>query len=254
LRAFLLRPSVRENVCIYIRRRDLTSANARMLATAAESGHLVDDAALVDLANNLVETAVTSTSGRHESIQRVIMACNAEDYFGLYCRLWLQSKYDEPTGLLSTITRAGEAWVSHERLGRIIGSFVPIFRPTPLWSEYVSMLSESRNHGARDAYRFHTRLESELPAFKSMFEALSHPNPSRGTGITHAKFLCLLSAIQNPRAPAAQIDTLKVKNAAAWRDIYYRRMTRRLRIVLPRSAGVAPTLRDDPEDLPSAAD
>ena len=116
------------------------------------------------------------------------------------------------------------------------------------------MLSESRNHGARDVYRFHVRLETELTVFKSLFEPLSHPNPSRGTGITHAKFLCLLSAIRNSKAPAAQIDILKTKNVAAWRDIYYQRMARRLGIRLPRRVDVAPALPVEPENLPSVAE
>jgi hypothetical protein len=254
LRVFLLRPSVRENVCMYIRRRDLTVAGARMLATAAESEQLVDDAALVDLANHLVESAVITTSRRNENIQRVITACNATQYFGLHCRMWLQSKYGEPFNLLETIKNGAETWIPHERLGRVVGSFVPVFRQTQLWPAYYSMLSESRNHGARDAYRFHVRLETELPAFKSMFEALSRPNPSRGTGITHAKFLCLLSALRNPKASVAQIDTLKTKNEAAWRDIYYRRMARRLGIRLPHRVEVAPPLPDELEDLPSVAE
>jgi hypothetical protein len=66
-----------------------------------------------------------------------------------------------------------------------------------------------------------------------MFDALSNPNTSRGTGITHAKFLSLLSALQNPNAPAAQIETLRTRNAAAWRDVYYRRMARRIGINVP---------------------
>ena len=225
---FLFRPAVRETVCKYIRRFDLSVARAKMLASAAESDLLIDDAAIVDLANHLVETAVTTTAKRHASILRIIAACDGSTYFGLYCRLWLQSKYDTTAALLGTIGSTRETWVPHERLGRVIGAFVPVFKDSREWPAYFQILSDSRNHGVRDAYKFHKSLASDLATFRSMFDALSNPNTSRGTGITHAKFLSLLSALQNPKAPTAQLETLLTRNAAAWRDVYYRRYYRRV--------------------------
>jgi hypothetical protein len=238
LRLFLLRPAVRETVCTYIRRFDLSVARVKMLASAVKSGLLVDDAAIVDLANHLVETAVTTTAKRHASILRIIAACDVSTYFGLYCRLWLQSKFDTTAALLDTIRSTSEIWVLHERLGRVIGAFVPVFQDSPEWPEYFQILSDSRNHGVRDSYKFHKKLASDAASFKSMFDALSNPNTSRGTGITHAKFLSLLSALQNSEAPAAQVETLRTRNSAAWRGVYYRRMARRIGISVP------PVVRD----------
>ena len=71
LRLFLVRPAVRDTVCTYIRRFDLSVARVNMLASAIESGLLVDDAAIVDIANYLVETAVTTTAKRHTGILRI---------------------------------------------------------------------------------------------------------------------------------------------------------------------------------------
>lgn len=254
LRLFLFRPAVRDTVCTYIRRFDLSAARANMLASAAESGLLVDDAAIVDLTNHLVETAVTTTAKRHASILRIIAACDVSTYFGLYCRLWLQSKYDSTAALLETIRLTSETWVLHERLGRLIGAFVPVFRCSPEWSEYFYVLSDSRNHGVRDSYKFHKNLSSDPAAFKSMFDALSNPNPSRGTGITHAKFLSLLSALQNSKAPAAQVEILRSRNAAAWRDIYYRRIARRLGINVPPLARGSSSGTKGARDIRAAAD
>ena len=254
LRLFLLRPAVRDTVCMYIRKTDLTAARAQMLAEAAELGLLVDDAGLVDLANHLVETAVTTTAKRQASILRIIAACDVLTYFGLYCRLWLQSKYDTTSALLATVRSTTETWVSHERLGRVIGSFVPVFQKSPEWLDYFSILSASRNHGVRDLYKFHVRLASDPGLFKAMYAPLSHPNASRGTGITHAKFLCLMSALQNRAVPSVQREILRTRNSAAWRDIYYRRIARRLSIELPAVVRPSPASRHGDTVLPSAAD
>jgi hypothetical protein len=193
LKLFLFRPAVRDTVCSYIRRFDLSAARAKMLASAAESGLLVDDA-------------------------------------------------------------ASETWVLHERLGRVIGAFVPIFQGSPEWPEYFQVLSDSRNHGVRDSYKFHKNIASDSATFKSMFDALSNPNTSRGTGITHAKFLSLLSALQNTKAPAAQVGTLLTRNAAAWRDIYYRRTARRIGINVPPVARDPASGTEGEGGMRSAAD
>ncbi|MCA1971383.1 MAG: RNA-directed DNA polymerase [Caenispirillum sp.] len=229
-RLFLLRPTIRSAVCAYVRQFDLTPGRAKALALVAESGLIVDDAALVDLANHLVETAVTTTHKRHTYLSSIISSLDTSTYYGLYCKLWLQSKYDTRENLLETIRSTRETWVLHERLGRVIGAFVPIFTDAPEWNAYFREISNSRNHGIRDAYKFHINLSSNPNVFSSMFPALSNPNKSRGTGITHAKFLALLSALKNRDAPPAQIDTLRKRNAAAWRDIYYRGQARRLGI------------------------
>ena len=229
-RLFLLRPAIRGAICAYIRRFDLTPGRAEALAIVANSGLIVDDAALVDLANHLVETAVTTTHKRQTYISSIISSLDTSSHYGLYCKLWLQSKYDTRENLLDTIKSSRDVWVLHDRIGRIIGSFVPLFISAPEWTEYLKEISDSRNHGIRDAYKFHINLSSNAEVFSSMFPALSNPNKSRGTGITHAKFLALLSALRNSNVPPAQIDTLRSKNAAAWRDIYYRRQARRLGI------------------------
>jgi hypothetical protein len=80
LRIFVLRPTVRENVCAYVRGSDLTLARSRVLAEAAESGLLVDDAAMVDLINHLVETTVTTTHEIHANLARIIAALDPTNY------------------------------------------------------------------------------------------------------------------------------------------------------------------------------
>lgn len=106
----------------------------------------------------------------------------------------------------------------------------------------LAILSDSRNHGTRDTYKFHIRLESDRDLFAAMYRALSHPNPSRGTGITHAKFLCLLSALRNRAVPPAQTQLLIEQHARAWRDIYYKRLAHRAGIKLPSPSGATPSV------------
>jgi hypothetical protein len=218
----LHRPSVRESALNYIMRGGLTPSRARLLAECVHSGHLVDEASLVEIANNLVETRVSNKRGHHEHLLRIIGGCAPNTYFGLYCRLWLQSKYDNSTALLGTIRQTLRHWAPHERLGRLIGALSPLFSDNE-HEEYVAILRRSGNLGALATHGFHRRLRSDKRTFNAMFEALRNPNPSRGTGITHAKFLCLLSALRNPHGTERQLAILEGNNKNAFTDAYYRR-------------------------------
>lgn len=225
-----LRPAVRSNVYGLIRGRPLTRPVAQILAQAASSGLLVDDAAMVEMANHLVETFVSNR--RCDSfIQQIIADSDENNYYGLYSKLWLQSKYGKPRELFQTLINTEKSWVPHERLGRLAASFLPIFYNAAEETEFRSLLNRTLNPGVREAYKFHLRLSQEKGAFNDMFMALRAPNTSRGTGITHAKFLCLLSALRNPSVPAAQVALLKTKNSLALKDAYYKRIAKRAKVL-----------------------
>ena len=212
----ILRPGVRENVFAYLRRADLTASRAKVLAESANSGWFVDDAALVDLTNHLTETTVTTRSGRHKHIGTLIASCDPTNQFGLYCKLWMLSKYGDAPSLLTAIQSSQDIWLPSERLGRLVGSFTPLFSSKKDWQSYFELITQSRNIGARATYKFHLRLRDDDAVFKAMYASLKNPNPSRDTGITHPKFLCLLSALKNNRVPTAQTDLLRRKNSAGF--------------------------------------
>ncbi len=223
------RPSVRENIYSLIRSRPLTPSIAAVLARACQSGLLVDDAAMVEMSNYLVETFI-KTRHCHPMIESIIESSDAHTYFGLYCRLWLQSKYGTTTQILKTLQDTREIWVPHDRLGRLAASFFPLFLDSPDEEPLKNLLAGTLNAGVRESYRFHKKLAKDPSTFRAMFDILKAPNPSRGTGITHAKFLCLLSALKNTVAPPAQINTLRNNHFRAFEDTYYKAIGRRLGI------------------------
>jgi hypothetical protein len=222
-----LRPGVRTNVYSLIRSRPLTPRIAAVLAQAAQSGLFVDDAAMVELSNHLVETLV-KTRHSHKIIEAIISSNDTKTYFGFYSKIWLQSKYGTTAQLFQTLKDSQDFWAPHERLGRLAASFVPLFYHSPEERPFMNLLSATLNPGVRDVLNFHRDLAENRSTFKSMFDTLRAPNASRGTGITHAKFLCLLSALRNTAAPPAQITTLKTNHTRAFGDIYYKAIGKRL--------------------------
>lgn len=225
----LNKPGVRQTALRYI---SITGATPRLkiLADCASSGYFVDDAALVELANSIVATKFNQRKGRAKELNRLINACDEKSYSGLYSRMWLQSKYADPEELLDTIIRNRGRWSPHDHLGRLIGSFSPLFSGDQR-QQYMDVLNRSRNNGFRSVLQFHRRLSSRREAFNAMFPALRAPNQSLGTGITHSKFLSLLSALRNPEASDNQKLLLQRANNSVLEDVFYRGMA--------QAAGVA---------------
>jgi len=219
------RPSVRDNVYGLIRSRPLTPSMAKALAQSASSGLLVDDAAKVEMANYLVETWVR-TRNCHKYIMDVIECNDHSEYYGFYAKAWLISKYGGPGELLKLLVDAEKTWIAHERLGRLVGSFLPLFYNSAHEEDFRLLLGGTLNGGVRDAYKFHLRLSDHKDAFQEMFSALKSPNTTRGTGITHSKFLCLLSALRNAIVPKSSIEILVEKNQKALSDVYYKGIAR----------------------------
>lgn len=224
-----LRPSVRQSVYTFIRSRALTPSIADALAKASSSGLLVDDAAMVEMSNHLVETMVR-TRHCNEALQKIIHSNNPHTYFGLYSKLWLQSKYGTTSELFATLNETKKIWSPHERLGRLAASFTPLFADTEEEAPLKKLLFETLNSGVRETYKFHSSLAQDTKTFNAMFNALHARNDSRGTGITHAKFLCLLSALKNPSVPHAQITRLRNNHSLAFEDAYYKSIGKRLGI------------------------
>lgn len=225
-----LKPSVRNNVYSFISSRPLTPSLARTLERSASSGFLTDEVAMVEMANHLVETLVR-TRRCHGLIEQIIAANLSTEYYGFYSKLWLQSKYGTTKDLLNTLARTERLWVPHERLGRLAASLSPLFHGSPEQKAFKSLLGKTLNAGVRDAYKFHVKLAEDAKTFSDMFAALVNPNPSRGTGITHAKFLCLLSALRNPTASPAQLAKLRNSNSLAFEDAYYKATAKRLGVI-----------------------
>ena len=161
-------------------------------------------------------------------LEMIIASNDPQSFFGLYSKLWLQSKYGTTAQLFATLKDTREIWSPHERLGRLAASFVPLFRGSQEEAQLKIIFADTLNSGVRETYKFHINLAKDLSTFRAMFDALKAPNPSRGTGITHAKFLCLLSALRNPAASPAQIAILRNNHSRAFQDAYYKAIGKRL--------------------------
>lgn len=217
----LFRPSVRESAIKYLVRGGLTEGKARLLRECMESGHLIDDASFVYIANGLVSALAKSKAADGEI--RAIISAMPDTMFGIYGRLWLKSKYFGALELVDEVERSLKLWAPHERLGRVIGGIYATV-PSESRGRYQAIASRAKNAGADSVMMFLRKLEAEPATFRAVAPLLRSPNPSKGTGITHGKFFCLASSLRNNSVNQNAKDALLRSNARLFQDAYYKRI------------------------------
>ena len=227
------RPNSREEAVSYLAGRDITPLSVRTLSNAISSGMLVDHFGTVMIANSLVESKASNQRGLREEFKHLISYIDESDYFGFYSKIIIQSKYTDADDLFDTISRTSKFWFSDYRSGRLVGGMYPIMKGSGKWEDFVKLVIDSRNVGAAETYRFHARLEESREQYVAAKNMLQSPNPSRRTGITHSKFLVLLSAIRNNKVDDRQKLILINKNSSVWGDVYYRALARRGSALVP---------------------
>ncbi len=221
-------PGSRENVFEYLAARELTTSTARTLLSFLQSGIVVDDASRILMVNWLNHTRAPRRVGPERYLRRIADELSEDGFFGIYSKLWILSKYGTTDELLEVVRRTQPIWNGDHRLGRLVGGLRPLFENSPRYADLQRLIARSRNASASETWRFHGRLSQDAATFKGMYNALKSPNVSKATGITHPKFLLLLSALRNQAAPLAQRKTLVRENRVVWRDYFYRRWARRV--------------------------
>jgi hypothetical protein len=84
----------------------------------------------------------------------------------------------------------------------------------------------SRNVGAEEVSHFHRMLRTDRKAVGGVKKIIRAPNTSKCLGITHAKFLMLLSILGNTNVPEHQKENYIVAHKRAWSDVFYRHQAR----------------------------
>jgi len=224
------RPGSRQAALLYLSQLPLDADRAAVLERFSSSRATVDDASHVWLANALVETAVpTRGRGVGLAVTRVISNLSTTDYFQLYARFWLMSKYSEPADVLDTVIKSRGTWAGDPWLGRLVGGLYPVFLRSQFEPAFRAQISKSGNVEAQNVYYFHDDLRRDVGAFRKSFDFLRAPNPSKGTAIAHSKFLLVLSALANVHAPPGHLSALVSGHSRAWSDVYYRQRAAKIR-------------------------
>lgn len=192
-----------------------------LIAELLESGHLVDDAALMNLAVSLVIVRLPKTPAVESTLERITNCLNETSAWGFYAKVWIFSKYGTADKLMSVIERTVSLWTTQECLSRLVAGQFPRFWGTPIRTKFEAILRRNGNLSSGSVVEFHHELVSHPSGYTSVRRFIDAPNPSLPNLISHSKFLMLLSLLNNPTIAPTAVSQLKRIHKRALSDPYY---------------------------------
>lgn len=216
------RPGSRDAVLTYLAARPLDAKTAAVVEQFLSGPDIVDDLPVLLAPSALVEMRALSRSALQPILDRLIGHLCDGSPWSLYGAIWLASKYSSPPEILQTLYAHRAQWSTNPTLGRLVGGLFSRMSNSPSFGDYEQLVVRSGMPESLVAFRFHRRLERDARLARAIRPYIAAPNPSKGTGITHAKFLLLLSVLRNPTVSATDKEALVLRHSNSWRDAYYR--------------------------------
>lgn len=225
------RPGSRTAVLSLIGRLPLTQARTTVVRKFVGSDMIVDDASYVEVANALVGAVSPRRASVDANIQKIREYYPTDRLFSLYGRIWLTSKFGSPDEMMTLLTDSRAMWSPDRWLGRLVGGLHPFFARDALEPAFRSLINTSGSSSAHEVYDFHDDLRRDPKRFDMCFSYLKAVNISRRSGVSHSRFLLLLSALANDAVATSKKTQLLKAHRLAWADAYHRAL-------LKRSAGI----------------
>ena len=220
------RPGSRDSALTYIATTQLTRGRMALVRQYISSDHNVDDLSGISCAKAFVEGEVRNGAEARLEALAAINHLKKRRANGIYSALWIGSKYANSQELLALITETRNEWEGDSILGRLIGGLAPCFLNTAEEAKYRGLVQKVRNPDAFKVLSFHNEIQTDPAAYAGIRAIVEASNTSNPLGITHAKFLIILSVFANPQLATKIKSRLIAKHKRAWSDVLYRRLAK----------------------------
>jgi hypothetical protein len=225
------RPTCRESVLGYLASRPARAVSVSLLADFATSPETIDDVGPLMAATTLVNMQAKTKTSISAACVDVASVFRRGGPHRLYAAFWLLSKYGTERDLLDLILSSRDQWASSYELGRLVGGLFPRFHGNALFDRYRSIIQTSASQSAGSTFQFHAQLVSKPEAANSIHRFVFAINGSRPNGLTHQKYLIMLSVLKSDHATSDYKKQLVQTHSRAWNDAFYREQ---VASVLPR--------------------
>jgi hypothetical protein len=184
-------------------------------------GGLVDDAANMDVAMALVSARLPLNKVTNEQIAMIMDGFDEKTPWGFYAKAWLMSKYGTADQLIDLIETKVSLWIAREHLSRVVAGLFPRFIGSPHLGKFEAIVRRAGNSWSISVLQFHLDLTVGTKGYTGIKNFVLARNLSLPNGISHPKFLMLLSLLSNPDIAPTAVAKLKKVHAGALSDPYY---------------------------------
>ncbi|WP_304939315.1 RNA-directed DNA polymerase [Methylobacterium sp.] len=226
-------PSSRESVLRFISSKKLRPRNINSLTKFLLGGEIVDEVATILTAECITDCLSSKSQEINKAINLINQSLKMKNgKIEIYSMLWINSKYSSAKTILELLKDTFDIWRPDPSLGRLVGGLAPVLKIEGLENEFLKILTNAKNRDATEVWQFHNDVSRDSKSLMAVKSIIAAPNPSRPLGITHPKFLVLLSIFANPNFSPKQKSLLINSHSQARKDPYYRH---KMALSLPRS-------------------
>ncbi|MEE4212158.1 MAG: hypothetical protein V2I43_23175, partial [Parvularcula sp.] len=197
-----------------------------ILAGFLQSGQAVDDmifvSSVVALSNSCFNKKLSN-----KQFQFLRFAFGDGSPTQTYALLLLTARFETPSLLLWEINHWREAWSKNIFLGRLVAGFAPLFRRGPDWTQFRDLIVRWGNAEVLSVLDFHEEIATKTVGYRKVRKFIAAGNPSLGVGISFAKVMMVLSAIQNDQLSKQERAKLVGAIPRMMEDTYYRSLVGR---------------------------
>ncbi len=192
-------PSLRSTAFQYLTStRAIHSAN-RSVARILKSGYFIDDQALIDYSNFLINSKFSNTNKFHKELREILDMISQNNNFGAICTTNIISKYGTLDEILYFAKSIKIKATNDNWLARSVAGCAPrFFGAAAKLSDFQDIINDLDNDEAISVLNFHFQMASDPIFPKKHLPYLKKENPSFHQNIYYPKVLMCLSLKNNP--------------------------------------------------------
>lgn len=214
-------PALRQVVLTWWQSSATPEAKLHLISLLLLDGGLVDDAARMDVAVALVAARLPKNALVAGEIIKILYALDHTTNWGFYAKIWILSKYGTENELMKLIETTVSLWGTHEHLSRLVAGTFPRFLKSPLRAKFEAIIQRAASASSIPVLQFHKDLAVGTVGYTAIKNFMLANNTSQPNGISHSKFLMLLSLLGNPGLAPTAVGNLRKVHATALSDAYY---------------------------------
>ena len=169
----------------------------------------------------IVAARLPKTKFVADAICKIINSLSPTTSWDFYAKARLLSKCGSDDELMSLIETTVSMWVTREHLSRLVAGLFPRFIASKHRGKFEAIVRRAGNAWSITVLQFHLGLTEGTIGYTSISNFVLAKNTSLPNGISHSKFLILLSLLSNPHIAPTAVANLKKVHVRALSDAYY---------------------------------
>jgi hypothetical protein len=219
-------PSVRKTALRWWVNSNNPSKFMHVIRDLIQSGEIVDDLTYIEIAGSLVSSRIEFNIKNCMMLDDVIGLLDVKHSWQLHSAILISSKYSEKNVFAKLLLSTATLWQKNIFTVRLVCASAARCFGMSQYNTIYNTIMRDIPAVARGPWEFVAELEANPNKVRQIAKFLRANNPTEPAGISHGKFLLLLSALRNAALTKQEVHQLVRGHFAVRNDPFYMRLAR----------------------------